>query len=354
MTPRFSTDPQSTLAGVSVLLELPPQPTAPAAITEGDTLKRKNTWRSGTDQNDCRLSGLTPAQTQRVRDLARATLAARGLEATVHADSVKLLDGRTFGLHNLASQCHNSGEELWETVVAEHLGAILDRYSEVPPELTVDQIVEGVHLRLVPADAIESMHGDARGQAYRYARDIGGGFLEVLAHREDSFVRWLRDSEVEPIGVEELRALGRRRLLAIQPDVCEEFRGPDGLLYSMRGESGFIASKLLVLEQVLEAALPHRDRRVPHGALVAVPTRHELLYAPVARDVIPNLAGLMQLAPQFHGEDRSPLSPHVYWWRADHPLHALTRFDAFGYYDAAAGEEFMEVVGMLLPDFGAA
>lgn len=317
-------------------------------------MKRKSTWRSGTNEGDCRLSGLTSSQTQRVRDLARATLAARGLEATVHADSLKLLDGRTLGLLNLASQCHNEDEDLWETVVAEHLGAILDRYSEVPPELTADQIVEGVHLRLVPADAIAGMGGDAREMAYRYAHDIGGGFLEVLAHKEDGFVRWLRDSEVEPIGVEDLRALGRERLLAIQPDVCEEFRRPDGRLYSIRGESGFIASKLLVLEQVLEAALPRRNRHVPHGALVAVPTRHELLFAPVARDVIPNLSGLMQLAPKFHEDGRSPLSPHVYWWRADRPLHALTRFDAFGNYDVRAGEEFMEVVGTLLPDFGAA
>ncbi|MGQ0465441.1 MAG: hypothetical protein ACT4QG_08980 [Sporichthyaceae bacterium] len=317
-------------------------------------MARKNTWRSGTGKGDRKLSGLTAAQSQRVRDLARRTLAARGLEATVYADHLTLIDGRRFGLENLASQCHNSDEGIWDTVVEAHLDAILAFCPEVPPDLTVDQIVEGAHLRLVPLDAVTGMGDNARAEAYRYARDIGGGFLEMLVYRKDGFVRWLRDLEVDQVGVEELRALGRERLLAIRPDVCEEMYGPNGRIYSIRGESGFVASKLLVLEQILEAALPRRDHDVPYGALVAVPTRHELLYTPVARDVIGTLAGMMQLAPQLNLDGRSPVSPHVYWWRADRPLDALTRYDAFGYYDLKAGEEFMEVLATLVPEFGAA
>jgi hypothetical protein len=317
-------------------------------------MESSTTWTSGTNADDLRLSGLTPTQTQRVRDLARATLAHRGLEATVHAGHLRLVDGRGFGLENLASECHNAPEDEWPDLVGRFLGAMLDRFGETPPELTISQILEGAYLRLVPADAVTAMSEDALSKAYRYARDVGGGFLEVIAHRADGFARWLRDCEVEQIGVEELRALGRERLLALRPDICEEFRGADGRLYSIRGESSFIASKLLVLEQVLHQALPRRDRRWPHGALVAVPTKYELICTPVDRDVVSNLSGLMSLVPQFHRDGRGPLSPHIYWWRPDQDLQAITRFDAFGYYDMADVGEFVMVVDELLSNPDAA
>lgn len=316
-------------------------------------MKRKNTWRSGTDEGDLRLSGLSPTQTQRVRDLARALLADRGLEATVHGDCLKLVDGRTFGLANLASICHHSPEAEWPRIVADHLGAILDRYSEVPPELTVAQIIDGAHLRLVPAEALDGLGENAREECYAYARDVGGGFLEVVAHAEDGFVRWLRDCEVDLVGADELRDLGRERLRRIRPDVCEEWRRSGVRVFSLRGESGFVASKLLVLDDALDRALPRRQREVPHGVLVAVPTRHELILTPVDGSVLENLSGLMNLVPQLHLEGRSPLSPHVYWWR-DGQVEALTRFDAFGYYGVTVPDGFMDVVAALLPDFGAA
>ncbi|MGQ0844894.1 MAG: hypothetical protein ACT4QF_12235 [Sporichthyaceae bacterium] len=316
-------------------------------------MKGKYTWRTGTDEGDRRLSGLTPAQTQRVRDLARAVLAARGLEATVHADSLRLIDGRTFGLGNLASVCHNVGEDAWPQVVEDHLGAILDRYPAVPPELTAPQILAGAHLRLVPAEALADLGEDTRKECYRYAREIGGGFLELVAHAEDGFVRWLRDCEVDLVGAAALRDLGRERVRRIRPDVCEEWRRADGRIYSLRGESGFLASKLLVLEDALDRALPRGRREVPHGVLVAVPTRHELILTPVDASVLENLTGLMALVPRLHLEGRAPLSPHVYWWSAGR-VEALTRYDALGHYGVAGPEGFMDVVGELFPDFGAA
>ncbi len=306
-------------------------------------MNESTTWTSGTNADDLHLSGLTPAQTQRVRDLARATLADRGLEATVHADHVKLLDGRTFGLENLSSHCHNAPEDDWPQVVAGFLGNFLDRFGKVPPTLTAGQIREGAHLRLVLADALASLGKDVRELHYRYARDVGGGWLEVIAHLEGDFVRWLRDCEVEQVGVDRLRELGRQRLMKIRPDICEEWQRADSRLYSIRGDSGFMASKVLVFEDVLRRALPRRGRQLPFGALVAMPTRHELIFTPVGRDVIENFGDLLDLVPQFHRDGRAPLSPHVYWWR-DGQLDALTEFDRHGCYEVAVVHEFIEVV----------
>lgn len=310
------------------------------------------TWTSGTNADDVRLSGLTPARTQRVRDLACATLRARGLEATVHADHLRLVDGRTFGLQNLASFCHNAPEVEWPRIVEGHLGGFLDRYPAAPPMLTPGQMRAGVHLRLVPADALASMGEDTREQHYRYARDLGGGWLEILTHLEDGHVRWLRDCEVEQVGAERLRELGRERLERIRPDICEEFRRPDGRIFSVRGESSYISSKVLVLPDVLRRALPRNGRAVPFGALVAMPTRHELLFTPVGRDVITNLGGLMSLVPDLHRHGRTPLCPHVHWWR-DGRLDVLTEI-RHGRYEMRAVAEFVDVLDALVPGTDAA
>lgn len=309
-------------------------------------MKHRAHWTNGTNATDRRLSGLTPRQSQRVRDLARTALAERGLEAIVHADHLRTVDGRAFGLNNLASLCHNAPQAHWPQLVAAHLGAILEACPQVPPILTVNQIRDGAHLRLAHTDAMADMGEDAVEVAYRYARHLGGGWLELIAHVDGSLVRWLRDCEVEQVGVDPLRALALERLLRIRPEICAELRGPDCRLFSIRGESGFIASKLLVLPEVMRLLLPRRSR-CPFGVLVAVPTRHQLTFAPVGRDVVPNLAALISHTLFLHTQGQAPLSPHVYWWR-DGQLTQLTEVDPRGQIQVRFVAEFIDVVDDLL------
>lgn len=309
---------------------------------------RTSGWTPGTGPNDRRLSGLTPAQTQRVRDLARRALAERGLETVVHADHLRTADGRMFGLENIASVCHNARANRWAQLIADHLDALLGEFPAEPPELSVEQIRAGAHLRLVPMDAMRSLGPDALGSGYGYARRIGAGMLEMLVHADGPYVRWLTDSDVAKIGFAELHAIGRENLLGIEPHSCEALRRSRSELHVVRGSSGFIASKLLVLEAVLPVVLGN-SATWEHGVLVAVPSRHELVLAPVDANVVSNLVGLLEVAALEYRNEVAPLSPYVYWWQ-DGTLTALSEADEHGYVQLVLPEEFRDAVSDLLVD----
>lgn len=310
---------------------------------------RTSSWSSGEGTFDHRLAGLTPRQSQRVRDLTRQVLAERGIEAVVHADRLETVDGRVFGLTNLASQCLASGlaEDGWLHVVTAHIDGILAAFGAVPPELTVAQLRADTYLRLVHTEAIPDTADDAFG----YARRIGAGFLEMLAHRAGDHVRWLTDADVAKVGAEELRAIGRENLRRIRPDECQLLRNDTGCIYIARGDSGFVASKLLLLPEVLDVVLP--DVPCPDGVLVAVPNRYELAFAPLDANVIANLAGLVSCATHQYSHGIAPLTPHVFWWRAGE-LTQLTELDRTGFMGLADAPEFVDAVDRLRPNLGAA
>lgn len=307
---------------------------------------RTSGWTPGTGPNDRRLSGLTPAATQRVRDLARRALAERGLETVVHADHLRTADGRMFGLENIASVCHNAKPTRWAELIADHLDALLGQFPSEPPELSAPQIRAGAHLRLVPMDAVRSLGAEALDSTYGYARRIGGDMLEMLVHADGPYVRWLTDADVAKVGFAELHAIGRKSLLNIEPDSCEVLRRPRSELHVVRGGSGFVASKLLVLDAVLPILLGH-SAAWEHGVLVAVPSRHELVLAPIDANVVSNLVGLLEIAALEYRNEIAPLSPFVYWWQ-DGVLVALSEADEHGCAQLVLPEEFRAAVAPLL------
>jgi hypothetical protein len=258
-------------------------------------------------QGHC-LPGLTARQSQLVRALTRTALAERGLEAIVYADHLETADGRTFGLTTLGSLCRRSGlgQHAWPGVVNRYIDDLFSQLPSPPPPLTPDQIRAGVHLRLVCMPPEMS-------DGFTYARDLGGGFREMLVHKDGDFVRWINDAELATVDADEMRDLGLRRLLEIRPDEVQVVAGKGAEVYCVRGESGFIASKLLVLEDLMRIVGGGR-LRWPDGVLVAVPSRHEIVFAPIDDAVADNLAGIATLTSYDHAHDHAPVSPYVYWW----------------------------------------
>ena len=150
---------------------------------------------------------LTARQMRKVRALARAALAERGIEGAIHADHLKTADGRSFGLNNLASKCHASGlsEDRWNEVAQAHIDALLTAYPEEPGAVPADELSTNTYVRLQVEKALPTEWHDH----YRYVRRLGGGLIELLAHRDGNMVRWLRDEDLEPFGADRLRELGR-------------------------------------------------------------------------------------------------------------------------------------------------
>ncbi len=294
---------------------------------------------------DACLSGLTPRQSQRVRELAHRALAERGLETTMHDHHLEALDGRSFGLDGIGSVCHAHPEAAWPELVAGHIEALCSAFpGDAPPDLSAEEIRAHVHVRLVPVD---SALPDSRNP-YTYAPRLGAGFAELLVHKNGDMVRWLTDEDVAKVGADELYSLGRERLRLIRPDVCEILSRNGGEIYVARGESGFIASKLLLLPEVLRTVIG-RKVRYPDGVLVAVPCRHELVFAPLGADVIPALAALVEYAVMTFNHGLRPLSPNAYWWR-DGTLTPLTTVDRTGFVDYRLPPEFVRAVTRLSDD----
>ncbi|MFF3494238.1 immunity 49 family protein [Streptomyces sp. NPDC002795] len=255
---------------------------------------------------DSQLPMLATPQAERLRALVAACVRARyGAEEglVLHGDAVER-DGHLFPLANLARRCAQAPEEDWPALVDAHFAALADasRGGEGAEEL-----LAGTCLRLVPADAV----GGAVAPVH--AREVAEGLRLVLALEGPDSVRLLTDEDVARAGADELWAAARRALTR-SPMRHEEVR-LDGhpVLYSVYGEAHSVATKAVVLPEVVAEVT---GRRMPDaGALVAVPTRHLLAFHPIvdgsAADALNDLA---TYAVRAHDEGPGPLSPRVYWW----------------------------------------
>jgi hypothetical protein len=288
---------------------------------------------------------LTARQMRKVRALARTALAERGIEASIHADHLQSVDGRSFGLENLASKCHTSGldEDRWGEVVDAHIGALLTAYPEVPGDVPADELTSNTYVRLQVEEALPSEWHDH----YRYVRRLGGGLIELLVHRDGDTVRWLRDEDLDPFGADKLREVGLRNVRRVKLDEHLIFDDRGMHFHVVRGESGFGASKLLVLPDLLGDVLgrgePPRD-----GVVFAVPSRYELAFAPVEPGIAEASAALWSYSSWGFSHRPGPLSPYLYWWR-DGEVTQLSYFEPSGRGRLHRNLEFEATIDRVTP-----
>ncbi|MFD7294342.1 Imm49 family immunity protein [Streptomyces sp. NPDC059897] len=266
---------------------------------------------------DSHLPMLATPQAERLRALVAACVRARyGADSgfVLVGDAVKR-DGHLFPLANLARRCEEAPDDDWPTLVDAHFAALADA-SQGGED--ADELLTGTCLRLVPADA-------AGPAVPVHTREVAEGLRLALALEGPDSVRLLTDEDVARAGADELWAAARRGLTRA-PMRHEEVR-LDGhpVLYSVYGDAHSVATKAVVLPEVVAEVT---GRRMPDaGALVAVPTRHLLAFHPIvdggAADALDDLA---TYAARAHEEGPGPLSPRVYWWH-DGRLTSLTEID---------------------------
>jgi hypothetical protein len=291
---------------------------------------------------------LTVADAQRLRTLARHAFADAGLEVTVHADHVADADGREFGLANLAAQCHNddTGPKAWPGLVREHVRRVLAAADRPPTaELPREDILARAYLRLVGTSTVP----ESAMAWFSYARPVCGDLIELLALDDPEAVTYLRDADVERVGLDDLRAAGLENLLREPYDEHHAFAGPDGAeIHVVLGDSVYTASKLLVLPDLLRRLLG--ERSYPHGLLVAVPFRHQLAFHPIAdRRLVPATRFLAGLAADGFSDGVGSVSPFLYWW-LDGRLTQLSFPDGDGGLAIHARGEFAALVERLVED----
>ncbi|MEU2284880.1 immunity 49 family protein [Streptomyces sp. NPDC013178] len=270
------------------------------------------------DAPDAHLPLLTVAQAGRLRALTADHFAARhGIRPTVDTDVVEY-DGHRHPLTNLARWCRDAPEEAWPELVRQHFTRLesASRGDEDAPEL-----LRHTRLRLLPSDALPA---DAVDQ-FRHVRPVAEDLLVGLALDAPETVRILGDADVARAGLDALWAAGRANLLA-EPVEHTEVHGPSGAaLHSVYGDSHFVASKALVLPELVRDVT---GRDLPEaGALVVVPTRHLLAFHPIVDGtVVDAVNDLAAYALGAYQDGPGSLTPRLYWWHQGQ-LVCLTHFD---------------------------
>lgn len=257
--------------------------------------------------SDPHLPMLTFPQAEHLRNLTADHFLARlGIPPRLEGDAVVPADGRRYPLSNLAHQCRGVSDAHWPDLVQRHFTALDDasRGDESPAEL-----LAGAYLRLLPADAFP---GDA-ADSFRYTRPVADGLLLALALDTPGSVRILDDHDVARAGLDRLWAAGHENLIRELVE-HEEVTGPQGArLWSVYGDSPFVASKALVLPELARATT---GNDLPDaGALVALPGRNLLAFHPIEDGtVVDAVNDLSAYALGAYEDGPGALSPRLYWW----------------------------------------
>ncbi|MEU6331471.1 immunity 49 family protein [Streptomyces sp. NPDC047049] len=245
---------------------------------------------------------LTAAQAARLRELAAP-----------HTE-----DDHSTSLTNLAHMCRHEPEDRWPDLVDAHFAGL--RAASSGGESTAE-LLRGVHARLLP---VESLTPELTG-AMRYARPVAEGLVFAYALDGPTAVRILTDADVERVGLEKLGEAAYANLSRVPVQHEEVSIEGRALLHSVYGDSPFVASRALFLDELARQGTggPLPDA----GALVVVPTRHLLAYHPIIDgSVVDAINDLAAYGLGAYEDGPGALSPRVYWWhRGD--LTSMTVFD---------------------------
>ena len=258
------------------------------------------------------MTYFTAEQADEFRRLVARSFAAVGRDVDVYPDRVVDRSGTTIGLWNIGAMCLRADAAEWPQLIDEHVRLVATPAHDFS-DVTEAELGAGLSLRLVDAGSVP----DADGLGY--ARVVAPGLLEVLAVDLGDAVATPSREELAGRGtIAGLVALGRANLRALldSDTVRSGTVGSDGSgrFTAVRGESLFTASLALVLPEAMERFSGDDDWG--RGVLLAVPSRHELLYRPIdAADARVALQHMVEAAFLGFQDEVGPLSPDVFWVR---------------------------------------
>ncbi|MFI1676225.1 immunity 49 family protein [Streptomyces sp. NPDC020607] len=268
---------------------------------------------------DPHLPMLTFPQAERLRSLTADHLLTRhGIRPRIEGDAVLWGDGRRSPLPNLAHQCRVTAEEYWPRLVEQHFTTLENgsRGGE-----SAQKLLEATVLRLLPDDAFPG----EMANSFRYTRPVAEGLLLALALDTPASVRILTDQDVARAGLDQLWVAARNNLIRELVE-HDEVTGPQGArLWTVYGDSHFVASKALVLPELARATT---GSELPEaGALVVLPSRNLLAFHPIEDGtVVDAVNDLSAYALGAHEDGPGALSPRLYWWH-EGQMTSLTVID---------------------------
>ncbi|HEY3506578.1 MAG TPA: hypothetical protein VGN37_27795 [Actinocatenispora sp.] len=300
-TPTMSTRPQVSTPAMSTR----PQVSTPTMSTRPGPPPRRP---------DPDWPFLSAEQGARIREQTRAAVARLGVATTVRGP-ILFVDGTDweFPLDNLARNCHQAPESAWPGIIETHAATA----ASIGRGDREDESAGRPVLRLLADDTVE--------WEIRYARHVADGLIELIGLDLPDRVRLLNDDDVAGTDLTRMRATARANLIA-EPVQYQRIEQDDAVLHRVYGDSMFVASKALVLPELMRAEMgtePPRD-----GVLVAVPSRHEMVLHPLLdASAVPALNNMVMYARGEFDESPGPLSPYVHWWHDGELVPVVAEFD---------------------------
>lgn len=254
-------------------------------------------------------------------------LARRG--EVVIADGVALLeiDGggeHRLGLQNLAQLCNQVDRDQWLELVREHFDRVI--VSTHTHDLDAigrdyEMVKSIVKVRLYARESLGKLTGST------IHRELGDDLVSVLVYDLPDAVATVPTEAPThwPDSLDTVFDLALQNVLDQDEVETEVLDLDDGTKFTvMVGESFFVTSHLLVLEK-------HLDPVTSMGALVAVPNRHTLLFAPILDlTVVDTLHAMAVLSHRRHAEGPGSLTPTLYWWQGGSLTALPTEIDDEG------------------------
>jgi hypothetical protein len=241
-------------------------------------------------------------------------LRSRGLQYKV-SDGVVHLEGlseepQQMGLQNVAQLCNQTEAENWPGLIQTHfenLFAAREQRQKLQEQKTDFAAIKHLlKVRIFP----EEMPEKVRENSVSYL--LAPGILAMLSYDMPTSIETVarEDAAKWEMSDEALLELGLENVIAQDQVKLETIDVPDGpRLYAVVGESFFTATHALQLER-------HIAGSAEHGALVALPHRHAVLFHPIHnKNAIPAVQAMLVMAHGMHADGPGSISPSLYWWR---------------------------------------
>jgi len=241
--------------------------------------------------------------------LVEAALAPRGFSGDVFEGTVQARSDAghccRLGLQNLAQRCLRHGEVEWGRVIDEHFANVLaglgrERDKNEPFAALKHQLKVRLYADDFP-DSVRLIH-----------RFVAPGVTAVLTRDLPDAVVTVSPETAEAWGLSELElmSLGMTNALA-EPFEQGQFEVGGASVQILAGDSFFVATQALNLG----ARVPTGH---PHGALVAIPNRHTVLFHVIeGPEMCHAVRGLLICAREQFREGPGSISRDLFWWRDD-------------------------------------
>jgi hypothetical protein len=228
-----------------------------------------------------------------------------------------------YGLTNLAQRCNHVGRDAWAATIAYHFDTLFAAQAgyaapEEPPGMDLSDVRTILKVRLFP-DASNGGMDPTPPVSWDFAPGVVAAFVYDLP------------TTVATVNVEHINAWGKSHdelmriaVENVRGDLVESQtlmeNGPSAPI-ALSGDHHFAASHVFLL----------RERLPPEamdGAVLAVPYRHALLYAPIVDlGLVHSINRLIPLAVGLFQQGPGSISPALYWWRDGSVTELPSQFD---------------------------